>query len=124
MTDTDKDKINRVIAGAMGLELRVQSVPISPTKAKVKKVYVRPSNREEIFDPYDDISDAFEAVDVIADGKYYSIEIKHMPFSKEHARFGTFLKIERGSRIIKTIEFAETPQAALSLAIRQFLEVK
>ncbi len=81
------------------------------------------------FDPVDSDSDALRAVHVIADGKYYSIQIQHHPFKEKHEKFGVFLKIERffksgGSRIIQTLEFAETRPAAVSLALAEFLKEK
>ena len=128
MTPEEKQKINRVIAEAMGWTWQAHSNDGATHYYRWHNPQGQNVGSLLAFNPVDSISDAMEGVDKIADGKYYSIEIQYHPFASEkYERFGVFLKIERffkggGSRIIQTLEFAETPAAAIALALAEYLK--
>lgn len=121
MNQTEINKINETIVKAMGLFIIEKPMGIPPLNA----ISVRAPDRW--FDPYNSMNDVFKAVNEVADGKYYSIEIQYHPFHEENKKFGVFLKIERffksgGSRVIQTLEFAETPEAAATLALVEYIK--
>ncbi len=118
-TPTDKD-INRVIAEAMGLH-KAQFTGTDP-----RSVYVI-GNPPRRFNPYDSITDAFEAVDVICKSDtvpfQYAVTINKMNDGAFKAKIITYTsKKEYG--FSEAWGVSETPQAAVVLAIKQYLEEK
>ncbi len=121
MIPTDKDKINRVIAEAMGWrygQCKIESVRVIPWR------WISPDNSRQYvslpFNPYDSISDALEAVEFVI--KKYNLIFKLEMDTTEIGMISTAWFLDERGIAVARQSSTETPQAALSLAIKQYLE--
>ncbi len=120
MTPPDKDKINRVIAEAMGW------THIGYAAEEPGRLMGHPPNGKSMElcnlpNPYDSISDAFEAWEKLIKQPYWGILMQ--PFEGHLWTFTVRYEAEdiTASRIVTSAE-AETLSAAVSLALVKYIK--
>ncbi len=122
MTPTEIQEINRLIAEAMGKPYI--TYPVITYRTDVDPWEIIKEKEVSYFNPHDSIQDVFEAVDVICpkgDGfawcLSWSVKRQRFEFVISDHREGFPPKRYHGND-------KETPEAAISLAIKQYLEEK